>query len=179
MTSPGTKSSYARPPQSLNPSKVVQAKHGDSCTAQRVQDGPKTSTCFGVMAEPLDLPCRDDVLVENGAAAPKSRLPPLEMRSPTAAGGLLPIGEASIVPRTTFSQPPLRLYSTEEMDYKKTSTQDVSYDSCFWRNYLLAVLSRRRVIETKSMQNSMFDPGGSRSSPRLPVFGNVARVVLW
>ena len=25
----------------------------------------------------------------------------------------------------------------------------------------------------------MYDPGGSRSSPRLPVFGNVARVVLW
>ena len=67
--------------------KAVQAKHGDSCTAQRVQDGPKTSTCSGVMAEPPALPCRDGVLVENGAAAPKSCLPPLEMRSPKAAGG--------------------------------------------------------------------------------------------
>ena len=36
--------------------KAVQAKHGDSCTAQGVQDGPKTSTCFGVMAEPPNLP---------------------------------------------------------------------------------------------------------------------------
>ena len=46
---------------------AVQAKHGDSCTAQKVQDGPKTSTCFGVMAEPPDLPSRGDVLVKNGA----------------------------------------------------------------------------------------------------------------
>ena len=27
---------------------VVQAIHGDSCTAQKVQDGPKTSISFGV-----------------------------------------------------------------------------------------------------------------------------------
>ena len=58
--------------------KAVQAKHGDSCTAQRVQDGPKISVCFGVVAKPPALPCRDDVLVENGTAAPKS------WRSPTA-----------------------------------------------------------------------------------------------
>ena len=94
--------------------KAVQAKHGDSCTAQRVQDGPKISTCFGVMAEPPALPCRDDVVVENGAAAPKSCLSSLEMRSPTAAGGLLPTGEASVATMTT--QPPLRLHSTEETD---------------------------------------------------------------
>ena len=31
---------------------AVQAMHGDSCTAQKVQDGPKTSTSFGVKAEP-------------------------------------------------------------------------------------------------------------------------------
>ena len=129
--------------------KAVHAKHGDSCTAQRFQDGPKTSTCFGVMAEPPDLHCRDDILVENGAATPESCLPPLGMRSPTAAGGLLPTGEASIVTRTTFNQPPLRLYWTEETNSKEASTQDVSYDSSFWRNYLLAARSCRRVIETK------------------------------
>ena len=66
---------------------VDQAMHGDSCTAQKVQDGPKISTYFGVKANPPALPCRDDVLVEEGAAAPKSCLPSLEMRSPTAAGG--------------------------------------------------------------------------------------------
>ena len=114
--------------------KAVQAEHRDSCTAQRVQKGPKTSTCFGVMAEHPDLPCRDDVVVKNGAAAPKSCLPPLERRSPTAAEGLLPIGEASIATMTTYNQPPLRLYSTEETDSKKTNLWTpilVLYDSSF------------------------------------------------
>ena len=41
---------------------VVQVMHGDSCNARRVQNGPKTSTCFGVMAELTALPCRDDVV---------------------------------------------------------------------------------------------------------------------
>ena len=81
--------------------KVVQAKHGDSCTAQKVQDGRKISTCFGVMAKPPALPCRNDVVVENGAAAHNLYLPSLEMRSPTAAGGLLPTDKASIATRTT------------------------------------------------------------------------------
>ena len=94
--------------------KAVQAKHGDSCTARRVQDGPTTSTCFGVTAKPPALPCRDDeVLIENGAASPKSCLPSLEMRSPTAAGGLLPTGEASASTKTTFHQPPHRLLTKE------------------------------------------------------------------
>ena len=118
-----------------NAAKAVQAKHGYSCSAQTVQDGPKISTCFGVMAEPRDLPCRDDVLVKNGAAAPKSCLPSLEMRSPTAAGGLFLAGEASIATMTTYNQPTLWLYSTEETDLKKTSLRNrilyVSYDSSF------------------------------------------------
>ena len=142
--------------------KPVQAKHGDSCTAQRVQDGPKISTCFSVMAEPPALPCRDDAVAENSAAAPKSCLPSLEMRSPTATGGLLPTGEASITMMTTYNQPPLRLYSTEETDSKRTNLRTpvsyVSYNSSF----LLAALSCRRVIETKSGENIMFDLGGSQ-----------------
>ena len=83
--------------------RAVQPKYRDRCTAQRIQDGPKISTCFGVMAEPPALPCRDDVVVENGAAVPKSCLPYLEMRSPTAAGGLLPTGKASIERMTTYN----------------------------------------------------------------------------
>ena len=153
---------------------ALQAKHGDSCTAQRVQDEPKTSTCFGVMAEPPDLPCRDDLLVENGAAAPKSCLPPLEMRTATAAGGLLPTGEISTATKTTYNKSPLRLYSAEETNSKETnlwtSVPSAWYDSSFWK--LLAVPSCRRVIETKSTQNRMFDPGGSRTSSRLPVLGS-------
>ena len=158
--------------------KAIQAKHGDSYTAPRVHDGPKTSTCFGVKAEPSALPYRDNVLVENSAAAPKSCLPPSEMRSPTAVDGLLPTGEASIATRITFNQPPLRLYSTKETNSKKTSTQYASYDSSFWRNCLLAVPSCRRVIETKSGQNRMFDPGGSEGRLRTCPFWGIWRALL-
>ena len=38
---------------------AVQTMHGDSCTTQKVQDGPKTSISSGVKAEPLALPCKD------------------------------------------------------------------------------------------------------------------------
>ena len=75
---------------------VVQVMHGDSCTTQRVQDGSMTnSTSFIMKAEPPALPCRDDVVVESGNAAPKSCLPSLEMRTTTAAGGLVPTGKTS------------------------------------------------------------------------------------
>ena len=55
---------------------AVQAMHGDSFSDSRVDPGPKTSnsTSFGVKAEPPALPCRDGVVVENGAAAPMSCL---------------------------------------------------------------------------------------------------------
>ena len=69
---------------------AVQAKHGDSYSAKRIDPDPICSTSFVVNAEPLALPCRDDVLVENGAAVPKSCLALMEMHTPTAAGGLLP-----------------------------------------------------------------------------------------
>ena len=50
---------------------AVQAMHGESCSATRVELGPKiNSTSFGVMIEPPDLSCREDVLVENGDASP-------------------------------------------------------------------------------------------------------------
>ena len=157
----------------------VQAKHGDSYTAHRVKDGPNISTCFGVMAEPPALPCRDDVVVENGAAAPKSCLPSSEMRLPTAVGGLFSTNEAYIATRTTFNQPSPRLYTTEEKNLTKTSTPYVLYDSSFFlKNNLPAAPTCRSVIETKSGENRMFDSGGSRSSPRLPVLGIVARVAL-
>ena len=81
--------------------KVVHAMRGDSCTAaKKVQDGPKTLISFGMMAEPPDLLCREDVLVEEGATTPKSCLPSLEMRSATAAGGPVPTREASTVTET-------------------------------------------------------------------------------
>ena len=112
---------------------AAQAMRGDSCTAkQKVQDGPKTSISFGMMAEPPDLPCREDVLVEEGATSPESCLPSLEMRSSTAAGGLVPTGETSTATETTSNEPLLRFYTTEETNPKGkslwASIPSASYD---------------------------------------------------
>ena len=94
--------------------KAVQAMHGDSVSASRIDPGPKTnSTSFGAKTRPPVLPCRDDVVVENGAAAPESCPLPLKMRTMTATGGLLPTGKTCTAAKTIFNQPPLRLYSTE------------------------------------------------------------------
>ena len=84
---------------------AVQAMRGDSFSTRWVEPGPNTnSTTFGVKAEPPALLCRDDVVVESGDAAPKTCLPSLEMRSPTAAGGLLPTGETSTATKTRRRQ---------------------------------------------------------------------------
>ena len=122
-------------------------------------------------AEPPDFPCRDDVLVEVGDAAPRSCLPSLEMRSLTAAGGLLPTGEASTATRTTSNEPLLWLYATEEMNPEEaskkenlwTSTPYVLYDSSvFQKSNLSAAPYCRRFVETQPRQNRTFAPGGSR-----------------
>ena len=122
-----------------------------------------------VMTAPDLLPCsRQDALVGNGAAAPKSCLPSLEMRTTSAAGDLLPTNEISTITTTTFNKPPLRLYSTEETNSKEThlwtSVAPAWYDSSFRK--LLAAPFCRRAIETKSGQNRMFDPGGSQGRLR-------------
>ena len=145
--------------------KAVQPKHGDSCTACKVQDGPKISTCFGVMAKPPALPCREDGLAENGAAAPKSCLPLLEMRTTTVVGGFLPTGETSTATKIIFNQLPLLLYLTEEINLR-TSTQPVLYDSSFLKYNLLAPPSCGWVFETKSKQKGMFDQGDSQGRLR-------------
>ena len=104
---------------------TVQAMRGDRCTTkQKVQDGPKTSITFGVAAEPLDLSCREDGLVEDGVTAPESCLPSLEMRSPTSADGLLPTGEASTATMTTSNEPLLRFYETVEMNPEEDSKKE-------------------------------------------------------
>ena len=74
--------------------KAVQLVHGDNCSANRVDSDPMCSTSFGDDSTgPPTLPCSwDDAQVGNGAAAPKSCLSPLEMRSPIATGGLLLTG---------------------------------------------------------------------------------------
>ena len=100
-------------------------------------------------------------MVESGDAAPKSCLPPLEMRSSTAAGGLVPTGEASTATETNFNQPSLRFHSTEETDSEAsskktnlvTSTPYASFGgSVFQESNLSAAPYCRRVVETKSRQ---------------------------
>ena len=158
---------------------AAEEMNGDSCTAQKVQDGPKTSTCFGMMAEPPDLHCRDDVVVESGDATPKSCLPSLKMRTTTAAGGLLPTGKTSTA-TTTFNESPLRFYATEETNPKekklRTSISSAWYDGSFWK--LLAAPSCRKVIETKSRQNGTFDLGGFQGRLRAYPFLGSWRVLL-
>ena len=155
---------------------VVQAMHGNSFSASRVDPDPKTtSTSFGVKAEPPALACRDDVVVKNGAAA----LKPREMRSSTAAGGLLPTGETSTATKTTFDYSTLWFCQTEETNLRIPIVY-VSYDnSFFWENNNLpAAPSCRRAIETKSGQNRMFDPGGSQGRLRACPFLRTWRALL-
>ena len=105
-----------------------QAKRGKRFSACRFEPGPKpNSTNVGMMAEPPALPCRDDVLVENGDESPKSCFQSLEMRSPSAAGGLVPTGKTSTATETTFNQSPLRFYMTEET-YSKMDPEENSKD---------------------------------------------------
>ena len=98
---------------------AVQAMRGDCFSARRVEPGPNTnSTSFGVKAEPPTLPCRGDV-DESGAAATESCFPSLEMRSSTAAGGLVPTGEASKATETNPNEPPLRFCSPRRRIWRR------------------------------------------------------------
>ena len=148
---------------------AVQAMRGDCFSARRVESGPTTnSTSFGVKAKPPALPCRDDSVVECGAAAFESCLPSMEIRPSTAAGGLVPTGDASEASETTLNKPPLWFCLTEEADLKSknswTSVPSASYDSSsvFQERNLSATPYCRRVVDTKSGQNRTFDPGSSR-----------------
>ena len=75
----------------------VQAMQGDSCSADRVDPDLVCSTSFvDDYTGPPTPPCSgENALVDNGAAAPKLCLPPLEMCTTIGASGLLPTGETS------------------------------------------------------------------------------------
>ena len=147
---------------------AAQAMRGDCSSARQVEPGPTNSTSLGMKAEPPTLSCRDVNVVECGAAAFKSCLPSMEMRTSTAAGGLVPTGDASKASETTLDEPPLRFCLTEETDLKaensRTSIPSASYDSSsvFQERNLSATPYCRRVVDTKSGQNRIFDPGGSQ-----------------
>ena len=116
---------------------AVQAMRGDCFSARRVEPGPTTnSASFGLKAEPPALPCRDDGVVESGPAASESCLPSIEMRPSTAAGGLVPTGEASNASETTFNQPPLRFCLTEKNGSRGEKFMDFSSIRLVQQQYL-------------------------------------------
>ena len=82
------------------------AKHGNSCSAKKVDPNPMFLTTFGDdSTKPAALPYRDDAMFDKGAAAPKPCLLPVEIRTPTAASGLLPVDIAYTAMRTIFFRP--------------------------------------------------------------------------
>ena len=66
---------------------------------------------------------RDDDLVDNGTAASKLCLSPVEMRTLTAAGGFLPAGNAYAATSITCYQWRLWFFPTEETNSERTSIQ--------------------------------------------------------
>ena len=128
-------------------------------------------------AGPPALPCRDDVLIDNGAAAPKLCLSPLEMRPPTVAGGLLPIGKTSTATMTILRQLSLWFCSAEETNLR-TSVQYASYNNIFWRINNQQAPFWSRVIKPKSGQNLLFGSGGSTGCLRACPFLGTWRALL-
>ena len=127
---------------------------GDTSSAQ-VDPDQMCLTSFGDDSTgPRTFPySRDDALVNKGAAAPKPCLSPMEMRTLTAAGDLLPTGTAFRATMTIFHQPPFWFYSTEEIQFRTSIKYTTDYIT-FWK---------MKVLETKSRQNLAFDPGGHTS----------------
>ena len=156
---------------------AVQAVRVDGFSACRVETGPNTnSTSFVVKAKPPALPCRDNVVVDCGTVTTESCLPSLEMPPSTAAGGLVPTGEASEATETNPNEPPLRFCSTKEMNPEGDSKMEDSWtsissasndsSSVYQESNLSATPYCRRVVGTKSRQNRTFDPGGSQGHLR-------------
>ena len=138
---------------------AVQAKHMDSCSANQVDPDPMCLTSFrDNSTEPPALACSRDVfLVDNGAAVSKLCLSPLEMRTPTAAGVLLPTGTSSVMRRTAFDQPPLWFCSTDEINLRTPNQYVMNYNR-FWKMKALQI--------NRSMQTLMFNPGGFKGRRR-------------
>ena len=78
----------------------------EDISSARVDDGPTSLTSFSMIAEP-SAPENSigDGLVGKGAEAPKPCISSVEMRTPTAAGGLLPASTASTAMKGIFPRP--------------------------------------------------------------------------
>ena len=125
-------------------------------SSDRVHD-PMRLTNFGDQQyiEPPALPCRDDALANQGHEVANPCLSPVEMRKPTPAGGLLHAGSAS-TSKTQGTNFPLQLlpWSFRETSEEKnigTTRQTFAKYNRSWHP---------KMIETKSRQNMVVDPGG-------------------
>ena len=114
-------------------------------------------TSFGDQdyTEPPALLCRDDALVNQGHEVAKPCLSPVEIRKSTSAGSFLHAGETSTTKTQGTDFPPQLLPRSfrETSEEKKISTT----------RHISAKYNRPwhlKVIETKSRQNMVFDPGG-------------------
>ena len=135
--------------------------NGDSVSA-RVDGGLTDLTSFGIIAEPSapENPI-GNAQVNNGAEAPKSHLPPMEVRmQSSAACGLLPTGTASIATRTIFLPPPPSWILGDKTKKRTSRTNFNQFAFPCWR----------KVLEKKSRQTLAFDPGGCTDRLRVCPF---------
>ena len=121
----------------------------DSSSARKIDNGSMSLTSFGMIAEPPALSCRDNALINKGDEAPKPCLPPVEMRTLKAAGGLLPASTASTAMRTIFPRLLFFLSHGEETKIRNGRTNFNQLAPPCWS----------RAIQTKLRQNLVFDPG--------------------
>ena len=147
---------------------AVKVKYGDSCSTNRVDPRPMYLTNFG----------DDSTGTPALPTAPTSCLSSLEMRSPTAAGSLLPAGKISTATRTTLCQLPLWFCWTEETNLRTSILYASYYRSCFWGIINQQAFFWPRVVETKSGQNLVFDHGGSTGRLRVCPFLGTWRALL-
>ena len=114
-------------------------------------------TSFGDQdyVEPPALPCRDDALVNQGHGVTKPCLSPVEMSKLTPAGGLLH-ADSGLTSKTQGTNFPLQLLP---WSFRETSEEKVIGTT----RQIFAMYNRSwhpKVIETKSRQNMVVDPGG-------------------
>ena len=115
---------------------------GDNSSAQADIDAIRLISFGDDSTGPPTLSCLwDDVLVGKGAAAPKSRLSPVEMRTLTAGGGLLLTGNASTATRIIYYQPHLWFCPTKEIHSTLSNQYATDYRS-FWKLKVLEPKSR-------------------------------------
>ena len=129
-------------------------------SSDRVHD-PMRLTGFGDKdyTEPPTLPCRDNTLVNQSHKVAKPCLSPVEIRKSTSAGSLQRAGATSTTKTQGTNFPPQLLpWSFHEMDEEKNNCT----------RQIFAKYNRSwhpKVIETKSRQNMVFDPGGLSGCP--------------